>query len=85
MKIFSALLALCAGNSPVTGLDLSFDLRLGKQSWGWWFDETLSYPNDHVYDAYNALVKYLEMIDHSKFTQIYFPSVYYRITSGIGI
>ena len=49
MNIFSALLALCAGNSPVTGqrpvtlsFDVSFDLcpnkRLSKQSWGWWFE-----------------------------------------------
>ena len=50
-KHFSALLALYAGNSPVTGefptqmpvtrsFDLFFDLRLNKrlskQSWGWW-------------------------------------------------
>ena len=54
----SALLALCAGNSPVSGefptqrpvtrsFDVFFDLRpnkrLSKQSWGWWF-ETLSSP-----------------------------------------
>ena len=47
------LLALCAGNSPVTGefpaqravtrsFDVFFDLRLNKrlskQSWGWWFE-----------------------------------------------
>ena len=47
----SALLALCAENSPVTGefssqrpvtrsFDVFFDLhlikRLSKQSWGWW-------------------------------------------------
>ena len=53
---FSALLAICAGNSPVPGefptqrpvtrsFDVFFDLRLNKrlskQSWGWWFD-TLS-------------------------------------------
>ena len=58
MEIFSALLAICAGNSPVTGefptqrpvprsFDVFFDLRLKKglrkQSWGWWF-ETLSRP-----------------------------------------
>ena len=58
MDTFSALLALCAGNSPVTGefpsqrpvtwsFDVFFDLRLNKrlskQSWGWWF-ETLSRP-----------------------------------------
>ena len=56
METFSALLALCAGNSPVSGefpaqrpvtrsfdvsLDLRVDKRLSKQSWGWWF-ETLS-------------------------------------------
>ena len=56
METFSALLAICAGNSPVPGefpaqrpvtrsLDVFFDLRLNqrlsKQSWGWWF-ETLS-------------------------------------------
>ena len=53
MEIFSALLAFCAGNSPVTGefptqrpvmlsFDFFFDLhlnkRLGKQSWCWWFE-----------------------------------------------
>ena len=53
MEIFSALLALCAGNSPVTGelfsqrpvtrsfdvlFDLCLNLRLNKQSWGWWFE-----------------------------------------------
>ena len=52
MQTFSALLALCVGNSPVTGefpaqrpvtrsFDVFFDLRLykrlSKQSWGWWF------------------------------------------------
>ena len=54
METFSALLDICAGNSPVSGerpvtqsFDISFDLllnkRLSKQSWGWWF-ETLSCP-----------------------------------------
>ena len=53
METFSALLALCVGNSPVTGeftsqrpvtqsFDVFFDLRLNKQlskqSWGWWFE-----------------------------------------------
>ena len=51
METFSVLLALCAGNSPVTGnfaaqrpvtrsFDVFFDLRLNKrlskQPWGWW-------------------------------------------------
>ena len=58
METFSALLAICAGNSPVPGefptqrpvtrsfdvfFDLRLDKRLSKQSWGWWF-ETLSCP-----------------------------------------
>ena len=53
METFSALLTICAGNSPVTvefpsqrpvkrGFDVFFDLRLnkrfGKHSWGWWFE-----------------------------------------------
>ena len=52
-ETFSALLALCVGNSRATGefpsqktvtrsFDASFDLRLNKrlskQSWGWWFE-----------------------------------------------
>ena len=48
VETFSALLALCAGNSPVTrSFDVFFDMRLnkrlGKQSWGWW-SETPSSP-----------------------------------------
>ena len=58
METFSVLLAFCAGNSPVTGefpaqkpatrrFDVFFDqhpnVRLSKQSRGWWF-ETPSRP-----------------------------------------
>ena len=58
METFSALLAICAGNSPVPGefptqrpvtrsFDVNFDLspnkRLSKQLWIWWF-ETQSCP-----------------------------------------
>ena len=58
METFSALLAICAENSPVSGefpsqrpvrrsFDVFFDLRLNKRlsklSWGWWF-ETLPCP-----------------------------------------
>ena len=58
IETLSALLAICAGNSPVTGeftsqrpvtrsFDVFFDLRLNKrwskQSWRWWF-ETPSRP-----------------------------------------
>ena len=56
METFSALLAICAGNSPVPGefpaqrpvtrsFDFFFDLRpdkrLSKQPWGWWFETSL--------------------------------------------
>ena len=58
METFSALLAICAGNSPVPGefptqrpvrrgfvvfFDQRPNKRLSKQSWGWWF-ETHSPP-----------------------------------------
>ena len=58
METFSALLAICAGNSSVTGefpaqrpvtrsfdvfFDLSLNKRVSKQSRGWWF-ETPSCP-----------------------------------------
>ena len=58
METSSALLAICAGNSPVNGefpaqrpvtrsfdvfIDLRLNKRLSKQWWGWWF-ETPSRP-----------------------------------------
>ena len=58
METYSALLALCTGNSPVNGefpthrpvtrsfdgfFDLRLNKRLRKQWWGWWF-ETPSRP-----------------------------------------
>ena len=58
METFSALLAICVGNSPIPGqfpaqrpvtrsfgvfFDLRLNKRLGKQSWGRWFKK-LSRP-----------------------------------------
>ena len=66
MDTFSELLALCAGNSPVTGefpaqrsvtqsFDVFFDLRLNKwlsrQLGGWWFDTPLCSLWHHCIDA----------------------------------
>ena len=66
METFSALLALCAGNSSVTGefpaqrpvtrsFDIFFDLRLNKrfykQSWGWRFET----PSRSVWRHCNVL------------------------------
>ena len=68
IETFSALLALCAGNSPVTSefpaqrpvtlsYDVFFDLRvnkrLSKQSWGWW-SET---PSPPLWLQCNAAIK----------------------------
>ena len=68
METFSALLALCAGNSPVTGefpsqravtrsFDVFFDLllnkRLGKQPWGWWFEP----PPSPLWRHCNVMIK----------------------------
>ena len=67
METLSTLLALCAGNSPVTGafpslrpvtrsFDVFFDLRLNKrlskQSWGWWFET----PSRSLWRHCNALI-----------------------------
>ena len=67
METFSALLAICVGNSPVPGefpaqrpvtrsfnvfFDLRLNKRLGKQSLGWWF-ETLPIP---LWRHYNVVV-----------------------------
>ena len=65
METLSALLALCAGNSPVIGefptqrpvtrsFDVFFDLNklLSKQWWGWWF-ETPSRPLLRRCNAFN--------------------------------
>ena len=74
METFSALLAICPGNSLVPGESLSqrpvtrsfdvfFDLRLNKrlseQSWGWWF-ETLSRP---LWRSCNASVEVCTRLD----------------------
>ena len=72
MEIFPALLALCAGNSPVTGefpaqrpmtrsFDVFFDLRLNKrvskQSWGWWFETHCAHYDVIVMEQYQTTAK----------------------------
>ena len=74
MEQFSALLAICAGNSPVPGefpaqrpvtrnFDVFFDLRLNKslrkQSWGWWFET----PSSPLWRHCNVLVWRYEVRD----------------------
>ena len=83
METFSALLAICAGNSPVPGefpaqrpvtrsFDVFFDLRpnkrLCKQPWGWWF-ETLSWSLwRHRNDSITVVLNLvIEFLSNSEF------------------
>ena len=65
IKTFSALLALCTGNSSVTGefpsqrpvtqsfdvfLEMCLNKRLSKQLWGWWFET----PSRSLWRHYNG-------------------------------
>ena len=76
METYSALLAICAGNSPVPGefhaqspltrsFDVFFDLHLNKrlsgQSWGWWF-ETLLRPLWRHCDVHRGNCSFKKMI-----------------------
>ena len=60
---FFALLAFCAGHSPVTGefpsqrpvtrsFDLRLNKRLSKQLWGWWFET----PRRYLWRQRNVLL-----------------------------
>ena len=79
METFSALLDLCAGNSPVTGefpsqrpvtrsCDVFFDLglnkRLSKQSWDWWFET----PACSLWRHLNVdLTRYITLVFNQRF------------------
>ena len=71
MGTFFAFLAICAGNSPVTGefpdqrpvtrsFDVFFDLRLNKrlseQFWNWWFETPPCPLWRHSNDPYVSLI-----------------------------
>ena len=82
METFSALLVLCARNSPVTAefhakspvtrsWDIFFDLRLNnrlsKHSWDWWFET----PSRSLWRNCNEIVKWKRTrrgVDLPKFT-----------------
>ena len=82
METFSALLAICAGNSLVSGefpaqrsvtrnfgvfFDLRLNKRLSKQSWGWWF-ETLSHPLWRHRNEYTEIIvlEYVQTVIHNR-------------------
>ena len=71
METFPAFVALCAGNSPVTGefpsqrpvtrsfdvfFDLSLNKRLYKQSRGWWFETSSRSLWRHCHDLPTTVV-----------------------------
>ena len=97
METFSALLAICAGNSPVHGefpaqrpvtrnFDVFFDLRLNKrlskQSWGWWF-ETLSSSLWRHRNVHQFLTNSNEQNSFSKFTErVEMTTAHYLLRMG---
>ena len=93
METFSALLAICAGNSPIPGecpaqrpvtrsFDVCFDLRLNKrfskQSWGWWF-ETLFRP---LWRHSNVFVKLLCIRSFNFFAEIQLTHLKFDLCGG---
>ena len=94
IETFSALLAICAGNSPVNGefsaqrpvtrsFDVFFDLRLNKglnkQSCGWWF-ETLSRS---LWRHCNGAVKLWPLSDMWCHTGQLRPAILYQQTLAV--
>ena len=88
METFSALLAICARNSPVTGefptqrpvmwsFDVFFDLRLNKrlskQWWGWWFET----PTRPLWRHYNTLFHSLVSLMRATTALILVPIPYH--------
>ena len=86
METFSALLAICAGNSPVTGefpaqrpmtrsFDVFFDLRmnkrLSKQWWGWWFETPPRILWCHCYETWHDILIWLFRSFYLIVTEIY--------------
>ena len=84
LETFSTLLAIFAGNSPVTGefptqspvtwsFDVFFDLRLhkrlSKQSWGWWFETKPSCPLWRHCDVVHAMWMYLSYFSMEVYVQ----------------
>ena len=88
METFFVLLALCAGNSPVTGefpaqrpvtrsfdvfVDLRLNIQLNKHSWGWWF-VTLS----------RSLWRHCNAIGHITRQPSWYPAVQYSRYNALG-
>ena len=95
MGTFSALLTICAGNSPVNGefpaqrpvarsFDIFFDLRLNKQlskqSWGWWSETPMSsFWRQCNATIMNSVITALDCIWHNLRIVFVFALVNYAI------
>ena len=94
MEIFSALLAICAVNSPVTGeshaqrpvtrrfnifFDMRLNKRLSKQSRGWWFET----PSRSLWRHRNALLQLTPYGFANHSTSFYQNSSYKSTNLGI--
>ena len=81
METFSALLAICAGNSPVTCefpsqrpvtrsfgvfFDLLLNKRLSKQLWRWWFETPSRSLLRHYNSSWNDQFSGPRWIPHTK-------------------
>ena len=69
MKTFSALLALCTGNSPHKGqwrgaLICALNKQLSKQRWSWWFETPTHSLWRHCNTYYNCHM-YVEILQRS--------------------
>ena len=100
METFSALLAICAGNSPVSGeflaqrpvtrsFDVFFDARLNKRlskhSRGWWF-ETLSHPLwRHRNASTSPVYLILILLPHTTTTTIIIATITSTNSPGIWV
>ena len=93
METFSALLAICAGNSPVPGefptqrpvtrsfnvfFDLHLNKRLSKQSCAWWF-EMLSHP---LWRHRNAVKAFEHGTGHLCWTEWFQWVIYMRFSKN---
>ena len=94
IETFSALLAICAGNSLVPGefpaqrpvtrsFDVFFDLhlnkRLSKQSWGWWFETPPCPWWRHSNDIALCLPTYVNVVEARSLNLKYEKNVFHKM------
>ena len=95
METFSALLAICAGNSPVTGefpsprsVTQSFDVyligalnkRLSKQWWGWWFETPSSSLWRHCNPQQQTEISYRWLCRWCRIQRRWYMTIYHTHT-----